>query len=326
MENACGNLMICNKLYLGMITYTKAMPNFTPNALNLRPENIAKCLEERDDNVIIGSTRGDDDERSYIWSWITTALNWVQKKKIPAAGVNALIYTEYPFLQAGTNGQLFYSDFTNVVPLHQIPGGGYCNPGGVCEDENLALFGIYGGTYPGIWSYGRKAKNRPHVLNYEYRLSPTVAGSTVSEIGAIGNINGQILASWKMTNGSTIRYGVDGYSSTTKATALYEGLEFNGGMPHIEKLFQNVKVVMESLPTGCSIALKYKIDRASSWTTAKTAGGDTSFSTTGATDAIFTIGEKGKIIEIGLTSTPSANTTPEIISIITFIGRETDEF
>jgi len=324
MENACGNLMICNGLYLAMIDYTA---NYTPEALNIRPENLTKCLEERDDNVIIGSTRPDNDERSYIWSWITTALNWVQKKKIPAPGVNALIYTEYPFLQAGTNGQLFYSDFTNVVPVHSVPGGGYCNPGGVCEDENLALFGMYGGTYPGIWSYGRKNKNRPLVLNYEYRMSPTTTGSNVTEIGAVANINGLLLASWKTLEGTAgeLNYGVDCASTSQKASSIYEGLEFDGEMPHIEKYFQNVKVSMEPLSAGCLVQCKYKIDRGS-WTDAKTGEGGIYFNKTGATDGIFVIGQRGKIIEIGLTLTSSGNYSPEILSITTFLGREQDEY
>lgn len=332
MEQACGNLMVCNGLYLAMLTYSTAEPVFTTDSLNIRPENITKCLEERDDNVIIGSTRADKDERSYIWSWITTALNWVQKKKIPAAGVNALIYTEYPYLQAGEGGELFYSDFTNVVPLHQIPGGGFTNPGAVCEDENLALFGMSGTSrtcsYPGIWSYGRKVRNRPLVLNYEYRMSPTVTGSTVTEVGGVANINGEILASWKTLEGvnGERHYGVDRVDASNKVTGVYEGLEFDGKNPHIDKYFQHVKLTMEPLVTGCSIALKYKPDRASSWTTALTSSGATSFSTADATEAIFTINQKARVIEIGLTLTPTSNSTPEILSITSYIGKEADEY
>ena len=329
MENACGNLMIANSLYLAMITYTTVGVIMTPDALNLRPGNLAKCLEERDDYVIIGSTHKDNDELGHLWSWITTAQNYVQKKKIPAMGVNSLIYTELPFLQAGTNGQLFYSDFTNVVPVHQIPGGGYSNPGGVCEDENLALFAIYGGlsTTIGVWSYGRKLKNRPQVLNYEYRISQSIAGSAVTQIGAIANINGELLASWKTMEGTAgeLHYGVDCISSTTKATALYETLEFSGGVPHNKKYFQTAKVVMEPLPTGCSIALKYKADRGS-WITALTGDGQTSFNISNSTEAMFIINQKAKIIEIGLTLTPSGNTTPEILDVITYISANPDEY
>ena len=320
MKMACGNLMICNDLYLAMIDYTGA---YTNDALNLRPGNLTKCLEERDDYVIIGSTREDNDEKGYIWSWITTALNYVQKKKIPAEGVNALIYTEYPLLQAGDDGQIFYSDFTNMIPVHAIPGGGKVQPGGVTEDENLALFGFYDGSYPGIWSYGRKNKNRPSVLNYEYRLAKTASGSTVTNIGTIANINSEILATWKTIDGSTNEYGVDCASSTTKATALYEGLEFDAGAPHLKKNFQTAKVTMEPLPAGCSIALKYKIDRGS-WVTAKTADKKTSFSTTDATEAEFIINDDGKVFEVGLTLTPSANLTPEVLSIVTYLGSETE--
>jgi hypothetical protein len=255
----------------------------------------------------------------------------VQKKKIPAPGVNALIYTEYPFLQAGENGELFYSDFTNVVPVHQIPGGGFCNPGAVCEDENVALFGVSGTSrttaYPGIWSYGRKVKNRPQVLNYEYRMAHGALGSTITEIGAVANINGQVMASWKTIEGvnGERHYGVDVVSTTTKASAVYEGLEFDARLPHVEKYWQTAKITMEPLPGGCLVQLKYKIDRGS-WVDALTGEGGVYFNKTGATDGIFIIGQKGKIIEIGLTLTASANDTPEILSIVTYFGVERDEY
>ena len=164
MKNASGVLNIANGQSLATIDFTGA---FDANDLNIRPGNLIKAIDERDDYIILGSERLDKSEEGHIWSWITTAANWVQKKKIPIKGVNAMIDTELRLLQGGSDGELFFSDFVNAVPLHGIPGGGQADHTGVAIEDDLAVFGIYGSSaaYPGIWSYGRKRKNRPMALN-----------------------------------------------------------------------------------------------------------------------------------------------------------------
>lgn len=318
---AIGRLMIANSNQLGMVGYDGS---FTPSALNLQPHNIAKCFEERDDNLIIGSYRQENSEKGYIWSWISTALNWVQKKKIPIQGVNALITTEIPLLQGGSDGEIFLADFTNSTPLHAFIGGGQVNPNAVTIENDIAVFGVYNGTYPGIWSYGRRGKSRPFTLNYNYRLSPTVAtNSTVTEIGAVEMVNGVLLASWKVVSGSTIEYGVDCVSSTTKASAIFESLEFDAGLPHTTKNFQMVKLIMSPMPASCGVSLKYKMNKGATWKTAYL--GDrttTTFSITGATEADFIIPETGQIFERQVTLTPYLNTTPEILATISYIDDE----
>jgi len=327
MKQASGELMIANGNYLATIDYTGT---YTAADLNIRPGNLIKTLDERDDYVIIGSGREDDSEEGHLWSWITSAVNWIQKKRIPVKGINAIVNTENMILQGGERGELFYTDFVNSVPLHAIPGGGQANPGGVSIEDDLAVFGIYGGTYPGIWSYGRKRKNRPQVLNYEHRLAKTVAGSSVSNIGSVTVIDGTLLASWSTTDGSTLDYGVDMVSSTTRASAVYEGLEFDAGSPHFKKLFNTIVLTMAPLPTGCSVALRYRKNKkatggqiADGWNYAVTGGNSTTFSTSGETEAIFTIGDSANIYEVAAELTPSGSDTPEINSISTYIASET---
>ncbi|MEK7180247.1 MAG: hypothetical protein AAB706_02125 [Patescibacteria group bacterium] len=321
MVIASGQLNIANGNYLASITYAES---FNAQQLNIVPGNIIKTLEERDDYTILGSIRKNESEEGHIWSWITTATNWVQKKKIPIKGVNALINTELMLLQGGDDGEIFFSDFINAIPLHGIPGGGQVNPGGVSIEDDRAIFGFYGGSYPGLWSYGRKRKNRPFTLNFDYRLAKTILGSTVSSIGAVAVINNELLVSWGTTDGSISDYGLDGVSSTTKTAAIYEGLEFNSGTAE-KKTFQKVKIIMDSLPSGTSFAVKYKADRT-------TTGGDssagagfkyalvanstaTTFSLAGETEAEFIINNNMKIIEIGAELFPFVNDTPNIILI-----------
>lgn len=253
MKNACGSMMIGNENFISSLSYAGV---FTYGAMNLRPGNQVRCLEERDDYLIIGTERKDNSEEGHIWNWITSATNWIQKKKIPVKGVNAIIDVERLLLQGGTNGEIFYSDFVNSAPLNAVPSGGQVNSGGVSVENDLAVFGFYGSTTSsGIYSYGRRRINRPTAFNFEHRMAATIGGSTVTEIGAVWNNNGTLYASWKAaeSNGD-YSYGVDMISNSTRATARYEGLEFAAGQPHLHKQFESAKVTMEPLPVGTGTA------------------------------------------------------------------------
>lgn len=333
MEIVAGQLNIVNGNYLATIDYSG---NFNAQTLNIIPGNIIKCIEERDDYIILGSIRKDQSEKGYIWSWVTTAQNYIQKKKIPVKGVNALIHSELPILQGGSNGELFLSDFVNATPLAELPdGSGQVNPGGVTIDNDLASFGFYGTDYPGIWRYGRRMKNRPQVFDYGYRLAKSVSGSAVATIGAIAMINGELLASWTTQDGSTLDYGVDSSSSTTKASiAVYEGLEFSNNQPNTTKYFDSVKLIMAPMPASTSVAFKYKLDKATTggdssanagFKYAVTGSGATTFGVAGATEAEFKITGFARIYEPGIELFPSVNDTPEVLAAITNFNEETKQ-
>lgn len=317
MRIASGALMIANNEFLASFDYDG---NFDPAALNIRPGNIIKTIEERDDYVILGSYRKDNAEEGHIWSWVVTAINWVQKKKIPVKGVNALIYAEVPLIQGGTDGELFTSDFTDAIPLNSF--GGQVNPDGATIYNDMAHFGTYGGDYPGIWSYGRKRKNRSFAMNYEYRLSGTVGGSTISDIGAITTWDDALYASWSLTDGSTVTYGVDQLSTTTRATALYEGLEFTNNEPHMEHWYETIRIKSKPMPSGTSISAKFKLSNGS-WQYAVMGDGMTTHAISAgysSTIAEFMVGNNGTPYEVGVEVNPSGTDTPEVEAIITYVN------
>jgi hypothetical protein len=326
--------MIGNGQYLAEIEYDGSYNNA---AVNLRPGNIIKCLEERDDYVIMGSERKDNSEQAHLWAWITTETNWTHKKKIPVKGINALIDTERLLLQGGLDGEIFSSDFASTAPLNSIPAGGKCNSQ-IDIYNDLAIFGIYGcdeADKVGIYSYGRRMQNRPFSLNLEFRLSPTVAGSTVAEIGGVWVNSGAVFASWKTVDESTIEYGIDMVSSTTRAVARLESLETDFQQPQNDKTYMTEKITMEALPSGCSINVIYKSDRQTTggsssagagWKFADVAsGGGTTYSVEGSTEAEFIINSNAKVFETGVILTPSGTSTPEIISRIGSIKESVNE-
>lgn len=324
--SANGALMIANVEELASLNNDG---NFDAEALNLTPGNIIKALEDRDDYVISGTYRDDESEEGHIFSWVVTALGYVQKKRIPVKGVNAMIYAEMPLIQGGEDGELFTSDFSDAIPLHAGGGGGQVNPGGVTIYNDLAHFGFYGGTEPGIWSYGRKRKNQPFALNYDYRLSPTVAGSTLAEIGALATVDGVILATWHVRDGSTNTYGVDQFSTTTKASAIYEGLEFDNSEPHLAHTYELIRLLLKPLPSGTSVAAKFKLDYEDDWRYAVMGDGSTTHAVSAgysSTVAEFTVGKPGSPYEVAVELNPSSNSTPDVKAIVTYVSPEASDY
>lgn len=323
IKPAAGVLAICNENFIATVDYSG---NFLAEGVNLRPGNLAQSLEERDDYVIIGSKRRDDEEQGHIWSWTTTALNWIQKRKVPVKGVNAVVDAEIPILQGGSDGELFLGGFENSEPINSIPDGGKCSPGGATVFDDRAFFGIYGGSAnPGLYSYGRRARTRPLALNYDYRLASTVNDSTVSTIGAVIAVNDTLYASWGTTDGSTSEYGIDQLSSTTRATARYESLEFDAERPDLKKNFQSLKLMMRQLPSGTNVGVAFRKDGESDWTRAELSPDNTRYNETNAVEVEYITGVEAKTFEWAVDLVPSGTDTPEITAVVNYLDDGTAE-
>jgi len=115
-------------------------------------------------------------------------------------------------------------------------------------------------------------------------------------------------------------YGVKAFDSTAKATGTYYGLDFKA----IEKKPVNIttwtqtELFMSPLPTGASIEYHYKIDKTGSFIQAKTADGETSFTTATKDKAVFNIASEGEIFEQKIVLIPNGNNSPEIFRIRTY--------
>jgi hypothetical protein len=308
-----GALMICNGTYLAMVGYDNS---YTNEALDLVPGNHAKTLVERNGRVIVGTVKTGDPDR----------------------GVNGQIDAEYPLAQVGEDGEIFFANMVDSMPIKVLPGGGKCNPGGVAnlvnqvnifeweqtalswidkqEVGNLALFGIFNADTGknGIYSAGRKEKNKPFVFNLEHKME-------VDEIGAVGVYDGKIVASYRDGND----FGVKVLSLTEKEQGVYEGLDFKNPekkQPEIKTPWSYVELFMKPLPSGCSVEFWYKMDKTGDFVQATVADGSTSFSTALAKRATFRISAEGEIYQPKLVLNPSGNETPEIYRIRTYFGTQ----
>ena len=292
MTQANGALMICNEKKLAMVGYDGS---YTKEALMLRPGITSQTLIEKGNQVLMGG--GDAVRESWLLTWEQTALSWIDKNRIPSKTINAIVEAERILMSAGDN-ELFFSDMVNNIPVCSLDG--KANPGGVVEDGGLALFGLYGGSFSGIWAYGRTKKNEVETLNLEHYLD-------ADEIGAICKIAGQRFLSYQ--KGST--HAVRKVGTATYATAEYYSLSLTAPT---ENTFSSIDMVTGTIPTGCTIAVYYDTDETGSWTQAQMAG-DIATATGGQRDPTFLVGSYGRVINLKIVLTPSGNTRPEISEI-----------
>lgn len=303
MKQVGGANYIANDSKIALVGYDDSWTN---EALDLIPGNVAKTIIERNGRAVVGT----------------------YKTGFPNKGVNGAIDCEVPLVQIGDDGELFFANFTDSMPVKRFPGGGRVNPGGVANviDQveifdwvfgadswvdkqtmgNMSMWGVFDADSGenGIYYYGRKHKEQPFTMNLEYELD-------VDEIGAVANVEGTTIVSYR--DGTD--FGVKAVDSTTKATGTYESLEFRAPIEKPEGIteWKYTEIFMESLPSGCSIEFHYKMNKASSWTQANVADGGTSFSTTGGKKAVFRIGAEGDIFEEKIVLNPTSNTSPTVL-------------
>lgn len=305
MKQINGSAMVANGAWLALVGYDDS---YTNEALNLIPGNLSKTLVERNGRVIVGTARLSD----------------------PSKSINGAIDSEVPLAQVGNNGELYFANMVDSVPVKRFPGGGKVNPGGVTNEVdqvnffewedtalswidkqsvgNMALFAVYDADSGkgGIYSYGRYNKNKPFVMNLDYQLD-------ADELGAITSVDGTILVSYQ--EGSD--FGVKAVDPSAKATGVYESLE----LPSKTKKPGNINnwkyasIFLEPLPSGASLQFKYKMNKTGDWIVATQEDGSESFTNTGETIAVFNIGAEGDIFEFQLTITPTGNTSPEVHKI-----------
>jgi hypothetical protein len=302
MKQIGGALMIANGSKLAFVGYDNS---YTNESVNLIPGNVAKTIVERNGRAIIGTYKAAD----------------------PDSGINAAIDSEVPLAQVGNDGYVYYSNMSDSIPVKRFPGGGKCNPGGVANEieeinffeweqdalswidkqtvGNLALFAVYDADSGkgGIYSLGRKNKNKPFVMNLEYQLD-------ADELGALAVVDSTILVSYQ--DGST--FGVKAVDSTTKAEGIYEGLDLKAPVKKPVNITRwNVaELLLSPLPDGTSVSFYYKMNKTGDWVRARTADGETSFSTASGKKAVFSIQSEGEIIEPRVVLTPSFNVCPEV--------------
>jgi hypothetical protein len=302
MRDAGGALIIANGSNLALVGYDQS---YTNDALNLIPGNLSKTIVERNGRTIVGTAKASDPNRS----------------------INAAIDTEVQLAQVGDDGEVFFANMSDSVPVFRFPGGGKVNPGGVCNEidqvnffeweqdalswidkqsvGNMALFAVYDADTGkgGVYSYGRKNKNHSMVLNLDHQLD-------ADELGAIVNVDGTTLVSYR--NGT--EFGVKATNPNAKATATYEGLDFRSPVkkPVNVTVWNYAEVYCQPLPEDASIEFWYKVNKNGDFIQAKMEDGAVRFTANGEKKAVFLIAAEGDIFEPRVVLNPHNNNDPEV--------------
>lgn len=302
MKQIGGGLKIANRDMLALVGYDDS---YTNEALDLIPGNIAKTITEKYGRAIIGTYKAGD----------------------PNKGINAAIESEYPLAQIGDDGYVYFTNMSNSMSIKRFPGGGKVNLGGVCNEiekveffeweetalswidknsiGNMALFAVYGADEGkgGIYSYGRRNKNQPFVMNLEYQLD-------ADELGALTVVDGKILVSYR--DGTD--YGVKAVDPDNKADVIYEGLDLKAPMKRVDEIivWGLAEVYMKPLPSGCRVEFYYRANKTGNFVQAKTPSGLTNYNVTEGNKAVFQVIAKGEIFEPKLILYSHNNTTAEV--------------
>lgn len=303
-----GALMIANGNTLAMVGYDAS---FTTEAVRLAPGDVATTVVERNGRTIAGTA----------------------KLSNPSRSVNAAIDSEFPLAQIGEDGEIYFANMSESMPARKFPGGGKVNPGGVCnlvESVNfyeweqtalnyinkqavgfLALWAVFDAEEGkgGIYSYGRKYKDHPFVLNLEYQFD-------ADELGALTQIDGKALVSYK----DGVDYGVKIVDLNTKAEGIYEGIDLKYPIKKIMQptIADTAEIFMEPLADGEWIEFWYRIDKDGDFIRAVIASEEekAQFNTIDAEYAVFRLNAEGKkVFEPRLVIHPTGNHSPEIHKI-----------
>lgn len=322
MKPINGALYINNGETIALIGYDES---YTNNALQLLPSNLAKVLLDDGNGAIIGANLTSDKEESWLYYWDNISLAYNDRLSLPFRTINSIIQSEVKILQFGTNGDLYFFGDSAKIPVIAIPGGGQSKPAGAEVDRGLALFGIYGTSETrraGVYSYGRLRKNAEFVLNLEYPLECT-------SIEAVKKVGSDLLIAY--TSGS--QYGVKIVDTDNKISqAIYESLDLKLP-PEFAQLPSIPTIVLDMLPlpAGCSVEVWRRMNKDENgagvdyqgndtglddgWRQCTTQDGSGSFDEEGGIEAIFDVGDSGKVLEVKVVLNCSGNNSPDIYRI-----------
>lgn len=124
----------------------------------------------------------------------------------------------------------------------------------------------------GVYSWGAIDKNYPNSFGYSYVMSTgsrTNTGSNNLRLGMVKNFGDSLYISWQDDTNNPSHYGLDvvNSSSAPASTASYESLISDNGTPYKRKsAYQLFATFAGALPAGATVTLKYKLDRAATWT------------------------------------------------------------
>jgi len=220
-------------LYIGDGNYLAQVDagTFTANALDISTPLRIKSLGKIGSDVLLGTYVADNVTLTEIIRWNGWSVSFTNSDSIPEVGINAFLPADNMVLvQAGTQGNIYYYDGTNLELYMKIPGSysstayGEVYPSSVANRNGQILFGFSNGSgNPAdqlVYRIARANRNYPYILDAPYPISQRSGSDLVITSVEIGGVivSGNILyVAWK--NGSS--FGIDKYDTSLKLDGAY---------------------------------------------------------------------------------------------------------
>lgn len=295
-----------------------------------------RCLAKLGQYVVAGCWKGasssqsiNDTEKGLLVFWDGVAKDFNYSVEVPEGAINS-VFTDQNrlFFVAGNQGKLYaYTDGIQVVDqLPRTTKQTYVEvaPGAMGMWQGNLLIGAPLNTdsttfEASIYSYGQPTKDYPESLTQDYPLSTgtLTTSSNNLKIGAVLGQGQTLHIGWR----DDTAYGWDtvGASSEPYTSASWESLMIDDSKPYHEKVGDVIRVDHSVLISGQSVAIAYKIDRATNWTTAVTN------STVGKTDTRFNLNKRFKELEVRVSLVTSGANQLEVYSVVVSYEDRADE-
>jgi len=317
MEEFLNFLVILNDRYIAK--WDQAL--YEPNFITLAPGFEARCMAKFNEFLVVGAFKGatiteSEQARLYFWDGIETTFNYFTDCRVGAP--NCLVNNEGNLIGVyGNDGSMYLGSepFQRIVDeMPNLTRGKKLEvyPGAIDAFEGKTVVGVSASTddtalIQGIFEYGHQRDELPRALNFPYTISTGTSTGTSLKIGCVKSIGDSLYVGWQ----DDTDYGVDKVTigDTANATGTWESLIFDSGNPDDYMIPMDLVITFEPLTAGQSVTPKYKLDRATSFTS-----GDAE-DTVGATSLKLPIYQRCKELEIGYELASTSNTFIKITSI-----------
>lgn len=313
-----GGWVVGNERYLGFFDNA----TFDPNDIELAPGFEVRTLSKRDEFVVAECWKGAsfaeaEEARRYYWDGISPTWNYFEDLKVGAP--NALVNHKNELIGVyGNRGSAYYGsgdlqEIIDEVPKLARGKGVEVYPGAIDNYEGKMVIGYSASTddasglEQGVYEFGSQTDKLASVLNYPFRLSTNTTQGTSLKIGCVKAFGQDLYIGWR----DDTSYGIDKVTAGNNAVASgsWESRVWDGGDTDKYKQAIKVEVTFEPITANQTVTPKYKLDRASSFTTG------TSVSTANATRATVYINKLCKEAEWGFNLASSDGSFPAVTGI-----------
>lgn len=306
---------------------------YNPNTITLRTGYKVRGFAKWREYLVIAAvpdttTDSNEDCRLYYWDGIATTFNFFDV--VPFGFVNAIFNLQNKFVGVfGPDSSVYVGNapFQAVQPMPNLARGKKIevNPTAITSWQGKIYIGAGAVTddatfEQGIYEFGSLNDQFQEVITYAFKISTGTTQSTTVKIGMVKAFGKNLYFSWR----DNTTYGVDKVirGNNAQTSGDWESLIFDHKKPQKTKLAHKIVITFAPLASGESVTPKYKINRASGWTSG------TASSTVGDERVEMSINARFREVEFGFTLASSSGTYPLVKSITFFfddLASEIDE-